>query len=112
MKQYEVKVELHVSGLPQDELMSQFEDFCEALADLDEINPQMDSWGAGFDSGKGLLDVQLYIDSEYEAAAVADAYNLIRTAIHAAGGSTPSWGERNGTHAFYEDGANAIPVFA
>ena len=112
MKQYEIKVEFHVSGLPQDELMAHFDAFCEALADLDDINPQLDSWGAGFDSGSGSLDVQVYIDNEYETAAIADAYNLLRTAIHMAGGCTPSWGGKSASRAFYEDGANAIPVFA
>ena len=112
MKQYEISVEFHVSGLSQEALMAQFEAFCEALADLDELNPQMDSWAAGFDAGIGALDVQIYIENEYETAATADAYYLIRTAIHAAGGSTPTWGERNGTQAFYEDASNPIPVFA
>ena len=58
----------------------------EALADLDESNPDLLDWAFGEDTEQGRFEFDLTVTAGNQEEAVALSHAVIRTAIHAAGG--------------------------
>lgn len=77
--------------LPPEELHIQGELLMQALLELERINDDVKDAATSSDSEAGRVTVELYVTAGSDADAVACAMNICRTAIHAIGGSTPTW---------------------
>jgi hypothetical protein len=77
--------------LPPEELHTQGELLMGALLDLEKCNDNMQDPATSSDTEAGAVTVDLSVTAATDAEAVACAMNICRTAIHAIGGSTPTW---------------------
>ena len=86
--------------LPPEELHSQGELLMGALLDLEKCNDGVRDPATSSDAEAGTVTVDLFVAAVTDAEAVACAMNVCRTAIHAIGGSTPTWpADTDDTHA-------------
>jgi predicted subunit of tRNA(5-methylaminomethyl-2-thiouridylate) methyltransferase len=69
-----------------DAIEEHFDAVMEALMDLDVIDPAIT-----LDLGEGIAAVELVVEESEPERAVVAAMHLVRTALHAAGGSTSDW---------------------
>lgn len=114
MRSYTVHVELSVTGTSAQEVLAHGDRVMEALADVGDSNPELQDWTLSLDGAQGLCEFDLTVSAQHHADAIALAHNLVRTAIHAAGGATPEC--RTASEATrtprYDDANNGIKVFA
>lgn len=91
---YDVMLELHVTG--GSDRSSHFQQVSDEYCRLEEADPRLlDSAFSFADSDEHAeVEVELTINADTEDEAYQIASDCVRTAIHAAGGFTPNWGER------------------
>jgi len=77
--------------LPPEELHTQGELLMDALLDLEKCNEALRDPATSSDAETGGVTIDLSVTAATDAEAVASAMNICRTAIHAIGGSTPTW---------------------
>lgn len=86
-----------VVGASSDEAESVLEEHLEALTDelmkLESCNAEFHDPTVGGSLATGEVEIECLVDASGDEA-VALARPILRTAIHAAGGSTPSWDEK------------------
>jgi hypothetical protein len=63
------------------------------LVTLADCNDHVSDPAVGLDAATGHVEVELVVDATSAGAAADFGFDVIRTAIHAAGGSTPGWGD-------------------
>jgi hypothetical protein len=88
MAMYRVHVDLGFSSETEDGAAVHGTRVMEALADLDESNPDLLDWALGVNTEQGFFEFDLTVTAAAREDAVALSHGLIRTAIHEAGGST------------------------
>ena len=81
----------HGHPLPPERLHAEGERLMEALLDLEKCNENLRDPATSSDSEASEVSVDLLVSADSDSQAVADALSLCRTAIHAIGGSTPTW---------------------
>ncbi|MEU7077301.1 MULTISPECIES: hypothetical protein [Streptomyces] len=86
---------VHVRGA--DQLSDQYleehlERLQEELLKLEDCNTDLHDSGVGGSLASGEVEIELFVDLPLDEA-VRRARHVVRTAIHAAGGFTPSWGD-------------------
>lgn len=87
---YGVEIELRYSG-SSDDSPSEVEVIVDHLIDLEECTPGLLDSTVGLDMGAQTIEVQITIEADTGGAALDQAVACLRSAIHAAGGSTPGW---------------------
>jgi hypothetical protein len=114
VRTYTVHVDLNVAGVSADGIAAHGGLVMEALADLDEANPELQDWTVSMDAAQGRCEIDLTVTAAHHADAVALAHSLVRTAIHAAGGATPEGAatDKAAQAPRYDDAENAMKVFA
>jgi hypothetical protein len=80
MKNYPVQVLLIVRCSDGCQGMHAVDELSEALADVDAQDPQMRDWTVGFDATLGYLDIDLTIEAEHHADALAHGHEIVRRA--------------------------------
>ena len=80
MTNYPVQVLLIVRCSEDCQGMHAVDALSEALADIDSQDPQMRDWTLGFDATLGYLDIDLTIEAEHHADALAHGHAIVRRA--------------------------------
>ena len=89
--------EFHVLGLDSDDrLQVRGDRVMSALLDLESADPRITDSAVSLDSESKVMTVGLVVAGVDYEETVAHALTSIRTAIHAAGGSTPDWDAAGG----------------
>lgn len=88
MTKYTVEITC-LASLPADELGGSFDAIADALREL----AAAEDADLGMDLATGALDVTLTVKAVDEVEALSWALGSTRTALHAAGHSTPGWEE-------------------
>lgn len=86
---------VHVRGadqLSEQYLEDHLERLQEELLKLEDCNDDVHDSGVGGSLASGEVEIELSVDRPLDEA-VSRARHVVRTAIHAAGGFTPSWGD-------------------
>lgn len=78
--------------LSEQDLEEHLEQLQEELLKLEACNDDVYDSGVGGSLASGEIEIELSVDLPLDEA-VKRARHIIRTAIHAAGGFTPSWGD-------------------
>lgn len=78
------------AGTPQ-EFHRHGEKVMEELLKLEICDPDLSDSGVGTDADQSTVTVSLLVFADDEAQALDKALTAIRSAVHAAGGSTPFW---------------------
>ena len=86
----------------RDSLVTQVDGVMQALLDLEEVDLRLSDSGVSLDMDAMLVVIDVDVAGEDYQDCVSHALSAIRTAIHAAGGSTPEWPSTVGTHAHFE----------
>jgi hypothetical protein len=63
----------------------------EQLATIDDQTPELLDYAVSSDDAAHTIVFELTVDADDEMQALAGALSWVRTAVHAAGGSTPGW---------------------
>lgn len=79
------------SPLNTEEFHAHGERVMDALIDLEECSSDLSDSDVGTDSATRTIRIGVLVYGEDQDAAGQRAIDLIRTAIHTAGGSTPDW---------------------
>lgn len=97
---YGVKLGLHVSGSGR---ADHFDRVVDAYADLEDADGALldSSFGYSDQDDHAEMDVEITVAATSEDEAFRIAASSVRSAIHAAGGSTPDWTERHPADAVY-----------
>src|SRR5262245_14046365 len=85
MMQYEFIVEGDVVG-PAEGLSDHLDEVMDQLVELDAIDPAIDAV-----LGRGFVRVTFTVEAPAPDIGTKAGLDLLRTAIHAAGGATPDW---------------------
>lgn len=88
---YGVEIDLRYLTDSTDDPASEVEAVVDHLIELEECTPGLLDSTVGLDMGAQTLDVQITIEADTGGAALDQAVSCLRSAIHAAGGSTPGW---------------------
>lgn len=91
MIKYGIQVELRAQTEANDDLAAEVEAIVEHLIDLEDCTPGLRDSTVGLDVAAETVDVDLTIEAKTAGEALDLAVGCLRTAIHAAGGSTPGW---------------------
>lgn len=73
------------------ELHAEGERLMDALLDLERVNEEVSFPSTASEADRGVIVAELNIDAPDPLAAITLFMTLVRTAIHAIGGSTPGW---------------------
>ena len=85
-----VRFHLTVTGLNGDDLSEHVGRVMSTLAGIDD---GVSDPAVALDLGTGHVEVELVVGAASAGAAADLGFDVIRTAIHAAGGFTPGWGD-------------------
>jgi len=84
MKRFYLEITCQVHGIPAEEV---YDNLADAVHDLTDVKDQ----DLGANLAEGTFDFCLTVDASGEAEALGRGLAAVRTAVHAAGGSTPGW---------------------
>ena len=88
-----------------DDLADQVDCVMGELVKLTSCNNDVDDPAVSLDLSTGHVEIELVVDCDSRSGALAKADEVIRTAIHAAGGCTAGWADERRTSIEYEPGS-------
>ncbi len=92
---YGLEVKLRVSG-PLDTIADHVDVVTQELAKLESCTPELLDFTVGLTVSERLVEIEMTVEADFAEDAPKVGLGCARTAIHAAGGSTPDW-ERSET---------------
>jgi len=110
---YGIEIDLRYEAGPHDDPASEVESIVEHLIDLEPCTAGLLDSTVGMDLAARTVKVELTVEAGSAGAALDLAVSYLRTAIHAAGGSTPGWENEPTTYghiAFIIDDAEGLNV--
>lgn len=91
---YGLAVRLAVTGdIDADGLLDQVDEITQHLTELEDCTPGLLDNSIGIDTSTGMFEAEITIEADKAEDAFSAGMSCLRSAIHAAGGSTPDWDE-------------------
>jgi hypothetical protein len=91
---YAIVIPVHMELLNGGSLADAARQVVDQLAMIDDNTAEFLDYAVSSDASDGTVTFEITADAEDELQAVAGAVSWVRTAVHAAGGSTPGWNVR------------------
>jgi hypothetical protein len=88
---YATVIPVHVTMVNGGDLGDAARRVVDQLALIDEQTPEFLDYAVSSDASDGTVTFEITASAEDELQAVAGSLSWVRTAFHAAGGSTPGW---------------------
>lgn len=110
---YGVQIDLRYTAEPSFDAAAEVDDVVAHLIDLEDCTPELLDSTVGMDMNAQTIEVEVTIEAATAGAALDLAVSVLRSAIHAAGGSTPGWedeGANLGRIAFMIDESEGVHV--